>query len=276
MRDYRGKKVFITGGSAGIGRAAARRLAAAGASVVVCARGQERLDETVAELQELSAGQPVGAVSADVTDSQAMRAAADRARELMGGVDLLICNSGFARTGPVHEVPEEDFARLMEVNYLGHVHAVRAFIPGFVEQGSGEICLVTSMLGFMSLWGYGAYSASKYAIVGLAEALRQEMRLHGVGVTIFYPPTTETPGLEEENKDKHPMLWALESESGWNKVYTADAVAEALLRAIPSRRFHTYVGWDSWLIYTAARYLPGFTRWMSDRELAAAARKTAS
>lgn len=272
MQYYRGKRVIVTGGSAGIGRATAVRLASAGAHVVVAARGQSRLDETVQAMREANGSVTVGSVSVDVTDPSAVEAAIADGVAQLGGLDILVCNSGYAHTGPVHEVPADDFTSLLNVNYLGHVHTVRSAVPHLIES-KGDICLVSSMLGFMSLWGYGAYSASKYAITGFAEALRQEMTLHDVRVTLFYPPTTKTPGLEKENEDKHPMLWALESESGWNKVYTADEVASGLLKAIPSRRFHTCVGLDSWILYTAARYLPGFTRWMSDIELRKAARK---
>jgi 3-dehydrosphinganine reductase len=277
MSSYSGRKAFITGGSAGIGRAAAEQLARQGASVVIAARGQGRIDETVAAMKAVGApGATFGGVSVDVTDADGMKAAAAEAIALMGGVDLLICNSGYAVTGPMAEVPDSDFRAMMDVNYLGHVFTVRAFIPHFTEQKRGDICLVTSMLGFTSLWGYGAYSASKFAIVGLAEALRQEMKLVHVDVTVFYPPTTKTPGLEKENEDKHPILWALESESGWNKVYEADEVATVLLQGIRKKRFHSYVGWDTWVIYTAARHLPGFTRWMSDIELKKAAAKVAA
>lgn len=275
MSFYQGKKALIVGGSAGIGRAAAIEMVRQGAHVYVAARGQERLDETVEQLgaARTSEQQKVGSVSMDVTDSAAVRAAAKTVLEGLGGLDILVCNSGYATTGCVHSVADEDFDAMMSVNYMGHVNVVRAFAEHFIEQKSGDICLVSSMLGFMGLYGYGAYSASKFAIVGFAEVLRQEMMIHDVRVTILYPPTTDTPGLEKENESKPPVVWALEADSGWNKTYTAEQVAVVLLKSIRKGRFENMVGWDSKLIYTINRYLPGLTRYLADDELKKAFKK---
>ena len=247
MSFYSNKKALIVGGSAGIGQAAAIRMVREGAHVYVAARGQQRLDETVALLKRArrSESQVVGSVSMDVTDADAVRGGAAKVLEGLGELDVLVCNSGYATTGCVHSVTDASFDDMMGVNYLGHVNVVRAFAETFIEQKSGDICLVSSMLGFMGLYGYGAYSASKFAIVGFAEALRQEMMIHDVRVTLLYPPTTDTPGLKKENETKPPVVWALEADSGWNKTYTADEVAVVLLKSIQKGRFSNVVGWDS-------------------------------
>jgi NAD(P)-dependent dehydrogenase (short-subunit alcohol dehydrogenase family) len=274
MSFYQGKKVLIVGGSAGIGQAAALEMVRQGAHVYVAARGQERLDETVEQLKGArSEQQTVGCVSMDVTDSAAVRKAAGTVLDGLGGLDILVCNSGYATTGCVHSVADEDFDAMLAVNYLGHVNVVRAFAQHFIDQQRGDICLVSSMLGFMGLYGYGAYSASKFAIVGFAEALRQEMMMNKVRVTLLYPPTTDTPGLKKENESKPPVVWALESDSGWNKTYTAAQVAEVLLKSIRKGRFENMVGWDSRLIYSLNRYLPGLTRYLADDELKKAFKK---
>lgn len=274
MGFYSGKKVFLSGGSKGIGREAAIRLARAGADVTIAARGQAALDETLALLQE---ARPGGhrTVSVDIRDEEAVRAAIDAAAEAHGGLDVLICNAGFAHTGAASEAPTEQYQQLLDVNYLGHLHLVRAAIPHLVAR-NGHISLVSSMLGFMSVYGYGAYSASKFAITGFAEALRQEMLLEGVTVTVFYPPTTETPGLEAENEDKGPLVWAIESENSFTRTYSAGAVADGLLRSIERGRFENCVGWDSWLVFYARRIVPSIFRYFSDQELRAAARKVAT
>lgn len=277
MSFYEGNKVFLTGGSAGIGHECAIQLAAAGASVVVAARGQAKLDETVEAMKAAGgSGQVFGSISVDITDSAAVDAAAAKALELLGGLDVLICNSGYAETGTVLEMPEDEYERLLDVNYMGHVRVVRAFAKHFTEQGHGHICLVSSMLALFSVWGFGAYSASKYAIAGFAEALRQEMRQHGVKVTHFYPPTTETPGLAKENETKHPVLYQLEHDNSFTKVYQPGQVATAILRAVEKGKFEAYVGWDSWLVYTTYRHLPRLARWLSDQELDTAVKKVAS
>ncbi|OIP40361.1 MAG: hypothetical protein AUK47_08625 [Deltaproteobacteria bacterium CG2_30_63_29] len=277
MSWFQGKKVFISGGSAGIGRATAELLAKQGASVFIIARGEERLKETVAALVALGAeGQVFGSASVDVTQPDDVKNVAAQALEQLGGLDVLICNSGFARTGTTDTLEASHYTDMLDVNYLGHVNVVRAFLPHFIAQKHGDISLVTSMMGFMSVWAYGAYSASKFAIVGFAEALRQEMLFHDVRVTLFYPTTTKTPGLEAENESKPPLLWQLESESAFNKTYEASQAAEALLKGVRKGRFINFCGFDTWLVYTANRLFPGFTRWMSDGELRKAAKKVES
>lgn len=267
MSKYAGRKVFITGGSAGIGRAAALQLAREGAAVVVCARGQAKLDETVAELQATGAPGPFGSVSADVTDAEAMAAAAAYANELMGGVDLLIANTGFAECTPTDDADAAHYRRLMEVNFFGHVNTVQAFLPTFTAQRRGDIVLVSSMLAVLSVWGYGGYSASKFAIRGFAEALRQEMLLHDVGVQLFLPPTTDTPGLAKENEGKPPIVHEMEMGSSLNQTHSAEKVATKMLAWIGRGRFVGYATFDSWFQYFASRHFPNLTLKIADGEM---------
>jgi short-subunit dehydrogenase len=146
----------------------------------------------------------------------------------------------------------------------------KAFLPHFKDQGSGAISLVSSMLGFMSFYGYGGYAASKFAIVGFAESLRQEMLPYKVGVSVFYPPTTDTPGLASENQDKPPLTWAIEGNS---TQYTSEQVADALREGIDRQRFANMVGVEAWFIYYANRLAPGLVRYIIDRDLWAYVRK---
>jgi 3-dehydrosphinganine reductase len=120
------------------------------------------------------------------------------------------------------------------------------------------------MLGFMGLYGYTAYAASKYAIAGFAECLRQEMRPHGIKVSVCYPPTTDTPGLARENKIKPPETWAIEGSS---RTFTADQVAGRLLAGIAAGRFEILVGFDSALIWRLQRFAPWLVRRTIDRGL---------
>jgi len=276
MGYFAGRRVLVVGGSKGIGRSLALRLAKEGASVWVSARGVAELDDTVAALRATGGPGPFGYLAFDVTDRQAVSEAAVRAKVDLGGLDVLVCNSGYATSKLFLDAPAEDFDRMMAVNYHGHVNVVRAFAPAMVQAKKGDICLVSSMMGFMPLFGYTAYAASKFAIVGFAEALRQELKQHGVRVTVYYPPTTETPGLTEENRSKPAAVWALESGSGWNKVYKADEVATSLATCIERGTLHGMIGMDSKLIFTLHRHLPFLTRYLTDDEVQKAIKKSAA
>lgn len=266
--SYAGKRVFISGGSEGIGRATAVQLAAAGAHVCVAARRQGPLDETVAAMKAAAKGTAVlTAVSVDLTDYAAVEAAAARAIAEMGGIDLLICNQGYAHTGRIVDLPVEDFRRLMDVNYLGHAYACKAFAPHFLAQKSGTIVLVSSAFGYLGAYGWTAYCASKWAIVGFAEALRQEMALHGVSVKVFYPGTTETPGLQKENADKPKVVWEFEHNNAFNVVRKPEDVAKRLLAAAGGGRFDNPSGWDGWLSFLASRYAPWLVRALNDGDI---------
>jgi 3-dehydrosphinganine reductase len=272
---YDGKKVFLSGGSSGIGLAAGLALARAGAHVVIAARGRERLDQALVALKAAAArpDQVFAAKSLDVTDRPAVRSVAAEVLKELGGLDVVVANSGYALTGWVHEMPDAVFDEEIQVNYLGHVNVVRAFLPALLAQKRGHVCLVSSMLGFMGSFGYTAYCASKYAVAGFAEALRHELLPHGIKVTLFYPPTTRTPGLEHENESKPKPVWRYESDSGFNKVYDADKVATALLSAVAKGRFEALVGLDSRFLFFMFRHLPRLARWLSDGELKKAVKK---
>lgn len=266
MQYFAGKKVLITGGSSGIGRAAAIQLAQAGAHVAVAARRQEPLDETVAAMRAVarSADQRLVGISIDVADRTSTREGAAAVLEALGGLDVLLNNSGFAHPLPMSELSDDDIDRMTTVNYLGHVNITRALLPHFEAQKSGDICMVTSMLGFMGIYGYSAYCGSKFAIVGMAECLRQEMIPHNVNVTLFYPPTTDTPGLEEENKVKPPATWAIEGKS---QAFQPEDVARVMLKGIARRRFVNMIGFGNWAIYYLQRFAPWLVRLVIDSDL---------
>ena len=162
---------------------------------------------------------------------------------------------------------------MMAVNFHGHVNMVRAFTPHFLGQGSGDICLVSSMMGFLPLYGYTAYSASKFAVAGFGEALRQEFITKGVRVSTYFPPTTETPGLEAENQDKPPVVLKLEMDNSFSKTYQADQVAASMAKCIEKNVAHGMIGTDSKFIHFMNRVFPRFTRFMTDGEVKSARKK---
>lgn len=276
MDFYDGKRVLVVGGSRGIGRALALLLARRGARVCVAARGTDDLEKVVAELPPVAAG-PHGLATFDTADGVAVARARDGVLATLGGLDVLVCGSGSARAAGVFDTPADDYRRMLDINYLGHVNVVRAFGPDLVAQRGGAICLVSSLAALMPIYGYAAYAASKAALAAFAESLRQEMKLHGVNVVVHYPPTTDTPGLVEENRTKPPAVWAIESQSGWSKIHSAESVAASIAAAIERGRPQGLAGFDSRLLATVMRLAPGLFRRLTDAEVrkAVAATKTA-
>jgi 3-dehydrosphinganine reductase len=266
MRGYEGQVVFITGGSSGIGLAAARAIVRAGGDVAIAARGAERLESARAELVVLKVrpDQQVSAHTLDVSDAEACARVAAEVIATHGRCDSVIANAGVAHPSRILETPTEVYERMMRINYFGTVHAVRAFLPHFFERGAGRVGVVSSMLGFMGIYGYSAYAASKFAQVGFAECLRQELIGRQVTVTICYPPDTDTPQLAEENLIKPPETRAI---SGEVRTMTPEAVAEALLAGMVRGQLHVVPSLMGRFTHFMVRHAPGLVRWIIDGDL---------
>lgn len=263
MEHFRGKRVLVTGGSSGIGKAAAKQLASYGAHVWIVARNVERLETALDEIRAAAAGpdQVFGMSATDVSDRAAVKVMAEEALAGLDGLDVLINNAGIAHPSAILDTPDDVFESMMTVNYFGMVHVTRAFLPHFYAKRSGHICNVASLLGFMGIYGYTAYAASKYAITGFSDCLRQELIDYNVDITVVFPPDTDTPQLHEENKIKPPETKAIAGEV---KALTADAVAHSMLKGIAKRRYHVLPGFESGFTYWAYRHMPGFVRWYID------------
>lgn len=263
MEFYRGKRVYITGGSSGIGLTAAKLLASWGAHVALSARGRERLEEALTEVQAAALGPDQRFVIAphDVSDPVACEAAAKDVIAALGGVDVVIANAGVVHPARILETPVDVYDKMMRINYFGTVHTVRTYLPHLIAAKGGNIGIVSSMLGFMGIYGYTAYAASKFAQVGFADCLRQELIDLDVKLTILYPPDTDTPQLAEENKIKPPETKAIAGEV---KTMSAEAVATALLKGIAKGRLHVVPGAMGRFTHWMSRHAPWAVRWVTD------------
>jgi short-subunit dehydrogenase len=242
--------VAITGASAGIGRATALRLARDGCSLAVCARRGDRLDSLASEIA--AAGGRALPLVGDVTREADMQMLVDRAVERFGRLDVMMCNAGFGIAGTV-DISADDMRRLIDVNYLGTFHAARAATPVFRRQRLGHVIIVSSIVGKRGVPTMGAYSATKCAQVGLAEALRAELVGSGIHVTVVFPVSTDT--------EFHEVM-ARESPSAtrarWPR-QPVDAVAEAIARAIDRPVPEVYPYWKSRGLVLLNAIAPGFT-----------------
>ncbi len=265
MDFYRGKKAYITGGSSGIGLATAKLMLRQGASVAISARGKERLQSALEELKAMAgAEQKALAFPCDVSDSKECQRVAEEVLAGLGGCDLVIANAGISHPSRILETPDELFEKVMRINYFGTVYTVRAFLPHLFAQRRGHIGITSSSLGFMGIYGYTAYAASKFAQVGFAECLRQECLEKGIGITLLYPFDTETPQLEEENRIKPPETRAIAGEV---KSMPAEAVAAEFVKGIACGQLNVVPGAMGKLTWMAKRVAPGLVNWVIDDAL---------
>lgn len=266
MEWFNGKKVFITGGSSGIGKATALRLASWGADVCIASRGLDRLESALSDIRSRSVrpGQRILALPLDVTEAKQCHATAAKAVSVLDGIDVLINNAGASWPGYIDRIPDPVWDRLMAVNYMGTVNCTRAFLPYLMRRRGGCIANVSSVLGFMGLFGYSAYAASKFAVVGFSESIRQDLLRYGIRICVYYPPDTDTPLLEEENRIKPEETRIL---AGRIKPISADEAALHLLRGVAKGKFVIIPGFMSKLTYTLNRYAPFLLRGILDREL---------
>jgi 3-dehydrosphinganine reductase len=229
------RHALITGGSSGIGLAAARRLIGEGWRVSLLARDMDRLRAAAEQLRALpGAAQAVSVYSADVADARACEISVTAAIAACGTPHLVLACAGVARPGHFESIPLADFQRAMAVNYFGALHTVRAALPSMKAAGAGHDAFISSGAGLIGIFGYSAYAPSKFAVRGLAEVLRAELAPAGIGVSVVYPPDTDTPQLEQENRSKPAETRAITAGGG---VLSADAVARAMLEGVSQGRF---------------------------------------
>ncbi len=188
------KTAIITGASSGIGRATALAFARKGYAVVVASRRAEKLVELADECGRL--GADALAVPTDVSREEQVRALVDACVEKFGRVDVMVNNAGYGLHARVDETTAEQMRQIFETNFFGVFYGCRAVAPVMVAQGSGHIFNVSSVIGKRGSPFNGAYSATKFAICGLTDAMRVEMLDHNVHVTAVCPGTTDTPFFE--------------------------------------------------------------------------------
>jgi short-subunit dehydrogenase len=244
--------VAITGASAGIGRATALRLARDGAAVAICARRADRLDAVAAEI--VAAGGQALAMAADVTRAEDMDAFVARTVERFGRLDVMMCNAGFGIAGAIDDIAPDQMQKLMDINYTGTYHATRAALPLFRRQRSGHVIMVSSIVGKRGVPFMGAYAATKFAQVGLAECLRSELRGSGIHVSVVFPVSTESEFFDVMSRETGT---AVTRASGPRQrvEQVAEAIAKAIRRPIPEVYPHA----KSRALVILNALAPGFT-----------------
>jgi len=232
-RALRGAAVLITGASAGIGRATALAFAKEGARLLLAARRRERLEEVAALVRTL--GGEAQVAQTDVANRGQVESAIHHALSAFGRLDILINNAGIGYFGRLEETPIEEIEALWAVNMMGTIYATREAIPQMRRQGGGHIINIASVAGKRGVAGYSIYCATKFAMVGMSEALRMELDGSGIEVSVICPIGTTTEFFEASairSKRDHQLMGPSQ---------TAEKVAKAIVRCARRPRPEVHV-----------------------------------
>ena len=195
MTDLKNKNALITGAGKGIGKAIALALAKEGVNIILVARTQEEIDSVAAKIRSLRV--KALAITADVADINSVNSAVEKALAEFDTIDILINNAGIAAFGKFLELEPTDWERIIQVNLMGTYYVTRAVLPNMIERQTGDIINISSTAGLSGNALTSAYSASKFAVLGLTESLMQEVRKHNIRVTALTPSTVATDMAKE-------------------------------------------------------------------------------
>ncbi len=252
--------VVITGGSSGIGLDLAKAYTKQGCHVVMLARNQAKLDEAVIECKARvqSNEQMILGLSVDVANPQAMSTCVEEIKRAVGTPDLLILSAGIVASERFIDQSDEDFSQIIHTNLMGSRSVVKGFLTDMIANRKGQICFVSSLGGIIATYGYSAYSASKFAVIGMAGALRQEVYEYGIGVSVLCPPEVDTPMVAKESEHILPQTRFIKDIGGTLNVKT---VTKAALKGINKNQFIIVPGVMGKLSYAQSRFMPRVFAW---------------
>lgn len=266
---FSGVTALVTGGSSGIGLAIAGELAARGAHVHIAARRAQMLDEACTEIarrRHAAAPPPVGHVC-DVASEHSVAQMFAELRAQNSEPGIIVNSAGVSLPGYFESIPVEEFTRVMQINFMGTLHVLKQAVPLMVARRGGHILNVGSVASLMGVFGMTPYCASKFAVRGLSDSLRSELKPHGIVVSLLCPPDTDTPMLAAEAALKPPETTALSKTAG---VISATVVATAAMRGMERGQALIVPGLEGRFTALAHRLLPGMVERISDRIVRAA------
>ena len=282
MIEFGGRVVVITGGSRGLGLVMARKLAAQGARLVLLARDERELDRAKRLLEEEHRAE-VEAIRCDVRRRDDVQVAVAQILDRWSTVDVLINNAGTIQVGPVEHMQHEDFENAMATHFWGPLYLMLELVPLMRRRGFGRIVNISSIGGKLALPHMAPYSASKFALIGLSDAMRAELAPHGVRVTTVAPGLMRTGSpINAEMKGQHEAEYAwfaisdsipgfsIAAERAADQILSACAHGDPELTITPHARLAAMMNevapaCTAWLMMLAARLLPGPTGPEGDR-----------
>jgi len=271
ISNLRGKTALVTGAASGIGRETALAFAQRGADLAICDLNEQALQAFASELVAMKS--KVFWQRVDVADRADMERFSAAVHERVPAVDILVNNAGVGLGGGFLHTGLDDWDLVICINLKGVIHGCHFFVPPMVARRAGYVVNVASAAGLVATEMLSAYSTTKFAVVGLTEALRDELTQYGIGVSVICPGIINTPitrssrivGPLGTEQNREEMVQAYQRRN-----YGPERVAANILRAIERDRAVAPVSPEAWAIYYAKRFIPGllgrFTRGVGQRE----------
>lgn len=259
------KTIIITGGSSGLGKELAVRFAKRGANLALVARDRNKLTAAQSIISEvLPQGRRVEIFSCNVDNAgevdETMRSIVDK----MGMPDILINSAGILRESSFEKQSVETFREVMNINFFGTLHCIKAVLPFFMKKGEGRIVNVCSMAGLFGVFGYAAYCASKHAISGLSSTIRGELKPHNIKVQIVYPPEFDSPMVDELNTyrstENKTMVQTI-------PVLKMNVVVDAVIEGMEKNRCEIIPGLPAKIAARMDRLFPSLSRAVIDARI---------
>ncbi len=257
--------IIITGGSSGLGKALAHRLVKMGANLALIARNENKLKNVRDALSgECKTGQKLAIFPCDVSDFAATEKTVQTIAETIGPPDILINSAGVLKEGYFETLPIPTFKKVMDINYFGVIHCIRAVLPFFRRKGRGRIVNIASLGGRIASFGYTPYCPTKFALVGLTDTLRAELKPQNIKIHLVCPGEFQSPMVEELNTYRTTENRVITQTV---PVVPLDFVADQTIDGILKEKYLIIPGRIARFMETLNRWLPSLTRIVVDYKI---------
>lgn len=265
MKMFKDKTIIITGASSGLGKELGRRFVEQGANLALLARSEDKLIGLQKELQSRSTpNQKIEIFPCDVSDFNQTTKVLTRLTDTMGLPDMLINNAGILEEGSFEDLEFSSFKTIFDVNFFGVVNCIKTVLPYFKKKGEGRIVNIASLGGKMASFGYSAYSSSKFALVGLTETLRMELKPQNIGVTLVCPGEFKSPMVDKLNtyrsKENKEITQTV-------PVLPIEFVTDEIMAGILKKRYLIIPGKLAAVLEAIVRWFPSASRALVDYKI---------